>query len=89
MPISPGLVRECSGHASEQVQNIYTHQLKRGVARLGKHVEYWIGHFLDDPRVKARYEALRAAHGEHGIRLPVHEKVPPVVPTSRASFAVA
>lgn len=59
MPISPGLVREWSGHASEQVQDIYTHQLKRGVVRLGEHVEYRITHFLDDPKVMARYQRVR------------------------------
>lgn len=89
MPISPGMVREWSGHASEQVQGIYTHQLKRGVVRLGERVEYRIGHFLGDPAVEARYERVRDACMPWCLRLRDHEKVPPVVPNSGRSFAVA
>ena len=87
MPIIPGLVREWSGHASKQLQDIYTHQLKRGIVRLGDHVEYRLVHFVHDPAVAARYQALRQAYGTPCA--PAPEMVPPVVPNSGRSRAVA
>jgi len=86
MPISPGLVREWSGHASEQVQDIYTHQLKRGVVRLGEHVEYRLLNFMDDAQVMARYKRLREAYQSR--RIPP-DLVPPVVPISERRLAIA
>lgn len=83
--ISPGLVREWSGHASEQVQDIYTHQTKSGVVRLGDHVEYRIDAFLKDPAVQARYERVRDACMPWCLRLHDHEKVPLVVPSFGSS----